>query len=179
MFIKMPSFWPSNYEIANVPDNWRNNAYGFKIAVEVLTRDHKDAGRSLHQSVGQELTAELMGSFKASKVQLPSIVLMGYAIENLLKGLLVKKKKCKANERISFGNHNLGNFFKDLEIELDEKEEEFVSVLENAIKSGKYPADLFPSDKKEMDSTSARINRSQQELFDDFNKLYRKLDDLF
>jgi hypothetical protein len=82
---------------------------------------------------------------------MPVYVLYGYALENLIKGLLVARGETATwygTLDKDIRHHDLQEFFRRGDVKLDKQEKAFLADMRDAIESGKYPVGVKPQNRK-------------------------------
>lgn len=132
----------SKFIIDGAPGEWLSFAEELMDSAEILWKQNDGAIRSeiIHNKI------EFLESRKVSGISRPYFLLVGFAIENLLKGLIV----CNDPTTITSGKikriktHKITNLIKQIsEINLSEEELEICKIIEEAIPYwGRYPIPL-------------------------------------
>jgi hypothetical protein len=108
-----------------------------------------------------------------------AFLLIGYAIENLLKGLLIAKfpEKIKLTSQMQLGSHNLPQIAKECDLDqLSVRQVELLRSLELTIKwAGKYPIPLKASDVR----YGELIAFKDDELEEKYRTEYQEMVDLY
>lgn len=82
---------------------------------------------------------------------MPVYVLYGYALENLIKGLLVARGETatwSGTLEKDFRHHDLTGFFRRARVKTNAEEKSLLVDLREAIESGKYPVGVKPQNRK-------------------------------
>lgn len=102
-------------------------------------------------------------------------LLMGYSLENLFNGVLIKTGKIpiKQNEKIQTLNHNLQYRIKEFDYTFSNSQKEFLGLLSSIITYGKYP------NKKRLDTLNKKIDITKKYVSIDkvieHNKLFETI----
>jgi hypothetical protein len=126
-----------------MPDAWLDHAAELKKSAEALWR-YKDEGLRVKIT---GIDQRLLGSRKFPSISRPYILLAGFALENLIKGLLVALDPSHINEgKLSkdLRSHNLLRLLSKIpDLSLDEDEHRFCRIAQDAIPYwGRYPIPL-------------------------------------
>lgn len=126
-----------------MPENWQNLADELRSAAEILWHKHES---SLRIEVVQSESA-VLNALTVSAISRPYLLLAGFAIENLIKGMLVAGDPSLINKGSMdkmLKTHKLVKLAELLPIlSLDEDERHFCEVAESAIPYwGRYPIPL-------------------------------------
>lgn len=134
--------WDRYYDHLWHPDSWAINADNLRHAAEMLFRLHS-ASRAEDGEPIHELDTELDG---------PATLLLGYAVENAIKGLLIKElglvsvgveKKVRG-----WNQHSLVELIKQTSVTLDKGDELVLGNLAAfVVWAGKYPVAKTPKAK--------------------------------
>jgi hypothetical protein len=123
-----------------MPDNWQSLAVELRDAAEILWQQHEE---TLRVTVVQS-EFEVLDDLRVSGISRPYFLLAGFAIENLLKGMLVAVDASLINTgRLAkrLDSHKLVMLAELLpNLTLDEDERRFCEVAQSAIPYwGRYP----------------------------------------
>lgn len=166
------------------PVSWRFKAKGLRHAADRLyslyhegfTRDHNNflINGPKEGELSDEDKTNLWDSMMISEV----FLLISYAIENLLKGLLIAKfpEKITLTSKINLGNHDLDSIAKRCNLNLSLRQIDVLQSLELTIKwAGKYPIPL--------DANDIRYGASRgftfEELEEENRSKYQEMVDLY
>lgn len=88
--MKKPDFWPEHINFAKAPINWSLKAAQFRNASKVLYKAYKKA-QQYEPEPGTKITDEKYQKATEGKgTKLPIIVNIGYAIELILKAIIIQ-----------------------------------------------------------------------------------------
>ena len=131
--------WDRYYDQLWHPDSWAINADNLRHAAEMLFRLHS-ASRAEDGEPIHELDTELDG---------PATLLLGYAMENAIKGLLIKEKRMASvgakTKPHGWNAHSLVELINQTSVTLDKGDELVLGNLTAFIVwAGKYPVSKTP-----------------------------------
>lgn len=143
--------WASEFDVAKQPDNWAMRAQDFYCAALIISEELDETHKFLHEKNGCKITEKIAIRLNGRSA---GVFCMAFAIELSIKAVYVKeiaKDSMVPNERITFGNHKLVDLVRDTSLtsSMSQDELDAISLAEELIAHGKYPAALKPSDSAE------------------------------
>ncbi len=170
---KEDSFAFEKFICAENPEIWKNEAHNLFSSAQVLlefsnlnTNDTFSNENNLSLIFTPEVTNINHWHYRIIRM------LWGFGFENILKGTIILKYKNEHPETTEvpikeIKSHNLKDLFKRAEIELIEKEEFYIGIIEKcSIWMGRYPlpikSEQMYEQRKPMSSSEELLKRSQE-----------------
>lgn len=169
VYIPVRKVWEFEKFLASKPDVWRNEAINLRYSMEVLFLYDKELFVLLFE---KKLNRRCHVFFSARIQRL----LMGFALENLSKALLLQNQK-KLKEvfakdgRLSWqkDGHDLLKLFNEAKVTTDETEKRYLELWQTcALWAGRYPLPLkegdLPRQRRGLLSREALFKRSAKRI---------------
>jgi len=183
-----PIDWTRWFEESADPSHWFYTAETLRIAADRLWNDWRDAHAEILRLVGADARAELPAEvWQRGRFGLPALLLSGYAIENVLKGIRItqwRKSGCSpiAEGKLDnyFKKHDLIGFANDAQIPLANAERQLLIRLEACVVwAGKYPIakEAEPKELTQYGVGPHRVVTSDDQLA--ISLLYERLSEIF
>lgn len=155
------------------PASWLSLAEELEEAADILWRIRERQGKRLMAKTkivqGEKQPRRVVETAEAPSISRPYVVLVGYALENVVKGLLIARHPEYINSgklKGGIGHHHLTNLVGRLDdLDLTPAEREMCEILEEAIPYwGRYP---IPKNQSQLSAEVA--------VDEDFRTVFRRL----
>lgn len=128
--------------LAQTPEAWRRTSISFKRSADIIWEKWFNVFKRLDGDRPLKVTSQECGDIY---LLLPIfLLLVGFAIENALKGLLIAEDpsivESKVKWKIKSGGHDLRELYKQTNLSITAEEQELLDALTQAvIWAGRYP----------------------------------------
>jgi hypothetical protein len=168
-YIPARNAWEFEKELASKPDVWKKEASNLRYSAEVLLLYDEEVSNRLFK---KKTPLRLPAFFSARVIRM----LMGFALENIVKAILLQSpEKMEAvfsrDGNLSWGRdgHNLLKLFEDANIDISPTEETYLELWQLcALWAGRYPLPAnehdLPRIRKPLSSREALLKRSGKRI---------------